>query len=393
MNLIAKISLRWRVTLLTGALLALCSLGITLFSIYNAGKTYVPAIDTYITVAAIPLKSAIATTPAPSVGWMELVPSESEMVLLQKDLIPAAQVTNAFNKSGFVFFGVFTTVGMIAVYFIMGRALKPVGRLSTEISEITAHNLSSTLSPVESKDEISQLTQSFNLMLERLRGAFAQQKRFTASAAHELKTPLATIKASIQVLNMDAEPSIAEYRENNRILEASVDCLSAMVDQLLFLAWEGEDGEIQEEISLKDMVEAIYEEVAPLYEEKEIQWEISGTEGVFLGNEALFYRAIYNLIENACKYNIAKGLVQIAIVEEPTAVQLSIRDSGVGIGAEDLPLIFEAFYRADPSRSSEVSGSGLGLSIAKSILERSGATLRVESELGDGTCFTVLMKK
>lgn len=428
MKLLAKISLRWRVTLLTGVLLALCSLSITMFSIYNAGKTYVPAMHT-LTVAVTPTLASevqsVDEAPYSSVKE-EKIPDQinspedigevlsGEAVPQVNDvsettvhdeaqgqegmstamrIIPAAQVTRTFNQSSFLFFGIFTAFGMIAVYFIMGRALKPVGKLSRGISEITAHNLSATLPQVQTNDEISQLTESFNQMLERLNGAFAQQKRFTSSAAHELKTPLATMKASIQVLNMDETPSLADYQENNQILEASVDRLSTMVDQLLLLAWEREDEELREKIFLRDMVESIQKEVSQIYKEKEITWEILGCEVSLFGNESLLYRGIYNLIENAYKYNRDKGHVFAAMEEDATGVSLKITDTGMGIPAVDVPMIFEAFYRGDPSRSSEIPGSGLGLSITKSIFDKIGARVQVESTPGVGTCFTVIFEK
>jgi len=201
---------------------------------------------------------------------------------------------------------------------------------------------------------------------------------------------LATMKAGIQVLSLDENTTLEEYRENARMTETSVDRMTQVVNDLLLLASAGEDTEeVKEEVYLSLMFEAIFSELALVYDNLGITYEIDCNNEKLHGNSALLYRAFYNLIENAYKYNRENGNICVSVCETNGNVKIDISDDGYGIPSEHLPLIFEAFYRVDASRSRKIAGSGLGLSIVKAIIEKHGGTISVSSE--EGTNFEVVI--
>jgi signal transduction histidine kinase len=254
------------------------------------------------------------------------------------------------------------------------------------VSEIDERDLSQRLPESLSHDEVSSLTKSFNQALERLEEAFNRQKRFSASAAHELKTPLATMKAGIQVLKIDKSTTLDEYKENAQVIEASVDRLTQVVNDLLILASPNEEAdELTDEVNLDAMLETIFDELSPIYEYRGITYNIECDTISFYGNAALLYRAFFNLIENSYKYNRENGSITVRGSKTNHCVRIDVEDTGIGIPSEHLPFIFDAFYRVDGSRSRKIAGSGLGLSIVKTIVERHGGTIIVSSEYAKGT--------
>lgn len=382
-----KITLQWRITLLTALVLAVCTSALTAYSILNAEKTFVPML--------------LVDIARPVEGSHSLETGDTESAIgtddIQKDgIIDAVPVTKAYqakrsydNKNILFCIGV-VAIGTAAVYWVTGRALRPVRQLSRSVSQVDENNLSSVLPEVASRDEVGELTRGFNHMLRRLEAAFHRQKRFTASAAHELKTPLSVMKAGIQVLSMDQEATVEEYRENARLMEANIDRLSKVVEDLLLLASADEGNKIETEaVDLGILCETICSEMDLLYQDKKICWKADCGESQITGNPAMLYRALFNLIENAFKYNFQNGSVEIVAKRMSETVRIFIADSGPGISGEHLPLIFDAFYRVDDSRSRKIAGSGLGLALVKSILELHGGTVKVESTPGQGTRFII----
>lgn len=382
-----KITLQWRITLLTALVLAVCTGALTAYSILNAEKTFVPML--------------LVDIARPVEGSHSLETGDTESAIgtddIQKDgIIDAVPVTKAYqakrsydNKNILFCIGV-VAIGTAAVYWVTGRALRPVRQLSRSVSQVDENNLSSVLPEAASRDEVRELTRGFNHMLRRLEAAFHRQKRFTASAAHELKTPLSVMKAGIQVLSMDQEATVEEYRENARLMEANIDRLSKVVEDLLLLASADEGNKIETEaVDLGILCETICSEMDLLYQDKKICWKADCGEIQITGNPAMLYRALFNLIENAFKYNFQNGSVEIVAKRMSETVRIFIADSGPGISGEHLPLIFDAFYRVDDSRSRKIAGSGLGLALVKSILELHGGTVKVESTPGHGTRFII----
>jgi signal transduction histidine kinase len=297
-----------------------------------------------------------------------------------------------FDLQSIVFFLSLTSIGTGLVYFVSGKALRPLKNLSKQVSEIDERDLAQRLTESLSNDEVSILTKSFNQALERLEEAFNRQERFSASAAHELKTPLATMKAGIQVLKIDKATTLAEYKDNAHMMEASVDRLTQVVNDLLILASPNEEAEeLREEVYLNAMLEAIFDELSPVYEYLGITYNIKCDSISFYGNAALLYRVFFNLIENSYKYNRKKGSITVRGSIINKCVRIDVEDTGIGIPAEHLPFIFDAFYRVDDSRSRKTAGSGLGLSIVKNIIERYGGTISVSSENVKGTKVSILL--
>lgn len=372
MKFLSKISLQWRVTILTAFILAFCSISITIFSMYNAQRMLYPLLD------------GSAVTVVPSV---EATENESETGAPSS---PAMVQKQLFDMKSILFCIVITITGTGAAYFVSGQALKPVKRLSDKVAKIDENNLSERLPEVRTKDEIGRLTIGFNHMLNRLEEAFKRQKRFTASAAHELKTPLATLKAGMQVLKRDNNAALQDYQENADMTIKSVDRLTGVVNDLLLIASAEESKqETQEEIYLDAMFETIFEELSPLYEQQNISYKMEISKNIVYGNSSMLYRAFYNLIENAYKYNCPNGKISVTAHEEMNSICIQISDTGKGIPEEHLPYIFEAFYRVDASRSRKIAGAGLGLSLVKTIIERHDGSISVNSTYGNGSVFII----
>jgi signal transduction histidine kinase len=383
MRLFRKLALRWRITLLTALVLISCSSVLTAFSMMNAQRTLMPLLE-FANVAnfgdgsiAISLDGALSE----DASMPEGIPVSGKAT---------KQAKQRFDIASILFCLALAAAGTGCVYFVTGQALKPVRELSEQVSEIDEHNLSRRLPESVSRDEVSSLTRSFNHTLDRLDEAFQRQKRFSASAAHELKTPLATIKAGIQVLGIGGGATLDEYAENAHFTETSVDRMTQTVNDLLLLASAGESGgELQEEIYLDEMFEAIFGEIAPLYGGRGIDYELDCGSETLCGNASLLYRAFYNLVDNAYKYSRENGHISVSACKTGAGAKIDIADNGVGIPQEHLPLVFEAFYRVDASRSRKTAGSGLGLSIAKSIIEKHSGAISVSSENEQGTRFSI----
>lgn len=370
MKIMNKISLQGRVTVLTAIILLACSVSITVFSMVSAREMLFPLLEPVVSTEAIPSEDGTAVAAS----------------------VPAERSKRTFDVRSILFCTVTTLAGTGAVWYVSGKALKPVKNLSNKIAEIDESNLSQRLPELESKDEISQLTNRFNHMLSRLEEAFIKQKRFTASAAHELKTPLATMKAGIQVLKRDSGSILNDYQENANVTLSSIDRLTGVVNDLLLIASTDEAQELaKEEIDLSVMLESVTEEIAPLFEESGVACQLDCDEVTIHGNPAMLYRVFFNLIENAYKYNRPGGSIHISAHSRGQDISVKISDTGIGIQAEHLPSLCDAFYRADASRSRKIAGAGLGLSIVQTILHKHGGRLEIESEFGKGSVFTVVL--
>jgi signal transduction histidine kinase len=382
-----KLSLQWRVTLLTALVLIACSVALTAFSMLNAQRNLIPLLEDAFSVIRLNDHSVAITKDGIKDNSLPIDDIEAGNVF---GATTPQQAKQQFDMTSILFCLILTVAGTGVVYFVSGKALKPVRSLSKQVSIIDEHNLSQRLPESISNDEVSSLAKSFNHALDRLDEAFQRQKRFSASAAHELKTPLATIKAGIQVLGIGGGAALDEYAENARFTEISVDRLTQTVNDLLLLASAGESSdELKEEIYLDEMFQAIFGEISPLYNGRGIDYELDCSSETLYGNASLLYRAFYNLVDNAYKYNHENGHISVTARKTNSAVKIDIADNGHGIPQEHLPFVFEAFYRVDASRSRKTAGSGLGLSIVKSIIERHGGAISVSSENSQGTRFSI----
>lgn len=376
-----KLSLQWRIAILTALVLLVCTVALTVIAISNAEKSF---------MAPINLSAAMEVDKIPA------IPTEEASEQLSGGLAAAtAQAAKRqFDMKSIFFCVLFTALGTTAVYFVTGSALRPLRRLSEKVDTIDENTLSAHLPNALSDDEIGKLTFGFNRMLTRLDDAFLRQKRFTANAAHELKTPLATLKTSAQVLAADKNSKLLDYQKNVQMTLISVDRLSKATDDLLLLASVGETSdEDKEEVLLEPLFDAIGSELSSLLSTQRINYHVKCGDFSLRGNSSLLYRVFFNLIENACKYGREGGTIWVAATQDATGVSISIKDDGPGISCEHLPYIFDAFYRVDKSRSRDAGGSGLGLSIVKTMIEACYGTITVKSDGESGTDFTVILPK
>lgn len=364
------LSLRLRVTLVCGVLLAACCLLLTLSHNYYAYEM-VDAIE------AIPLQ------PATAVGSVESVPIEE----LALSTLPAR---NAFRAQSLIAMAVIVAVGCLMVYWLTGKALSPLHQLDEQIRSRTAADLDRPLPVPASGDEVAGLTVSFNQMSRNLSQAFAQQKRFSQSAAHELRTPLAVLKTRISLFRKKGLCTTPETAQLLDVLEEQTNRLSDLVGDLLALT--NMDGlACSESIDLSQLLAHTAESLEGLAREQGVRLQLQTVPGTVPGNRALLERAFFNLMENAIKYNRPNGLVTVRAVQENTVFRVEISDSGIGIPQEFREQIFEPFFRVDKSRSRQLGGAGLGLPLVRAVAELHGRRVWAEDAPGGGSRFVLTL--
>ncbi|MFS0780132.1 sensor histidine kinase [Bacillus sp. 1P06AnD] len=308
--------------------------------------------------------------------------------MTDKDTYVAA--TQGFSIQGILMMLLTIFISLAFTYWVTGRMLRPLASLTNSIRKIDEQNLNQRVDLPKAEDEVFTLTQSFNVMMDRLEDSFAVQKNFSSNAAHELKTPLSVVYTALQVLEMSGEPSAEEYREFTQDTKICIDRLRKTVDGLLALANERVES-ADDIVGMKNLLEQMIKELSPKAEEKNVTIRLTGEEKLVKSNKALLYRALFNLVENAIKYNRDGGSVEIRVFEESHKTGVEIIDTGIGMSEEVILHIFEPFYRADHSRSQKVPGSGLGMAIVKLVIERYHDQILVKSTAGEGTSVTVFL--
>lgn len=374
----SKISLRWRITLLMGALLLSVCVLLTALSIQNMTSNFVMP----ILRSSVNIENSVVIGEddhmMPFDGGVGDLPDNTFYVPEIKKGVEKAK--QSFSATSYLYMIFVVVGGMLVTYYLAGHAMRPISKLNNEISTIDVNNLSKRISVPQTKDEIQMLSASFNELLVRLEQDFEKEKRFSANVAHELKTPLATIMTSAQVVAMNKNSSTEDYREHVDITLQSVRRLSRVVDGLLLLG--GATLEVAfEEVDVTQMLYEIEKELVPLYGEKNISLTYDLQPITFNGNLVLLYHAFFNLIENAWKYTGENGSITITSCDNNKGSIICITNTG-SIPADDIQNIFEPFYRADKSRSRKIAGAGLGLSIAKEIFELHKMTISIRSEHG-----------
>ena len=285
--------------------------------------------------------------------------------------------------------------GSCVAYFLIGHYTNPVQQLSAHMKEISPNTLSDSIEIEGGGEEIQELVKSFNQMTEQLDEAFAMQRRFSASAAHELRTPIAVLRTKLDVFKKKKREQ-REYDELVDTMETYIDRLSSIITDLLEFAETSELGET-EDVSLDAVIKAAVDDLKPVAQNNMVNIQIdvqpkaqSEAQNLTVkGNANLLYRAIYNLVENAIRYNHKEGSVNIALETEGQECLVTIADTGVGIAPEQRELVFEPFYRVNKSRSREFGGAGIGLSLVKTILKRHGASITVSENNPQGSVFTI----
>ena len=285
--------------------------------------------------------------------------------------------------------------GSCVAYFLVGHYTKPVQQLSAHMKEISPNTLSDSIEIEGGGEEIQELVKSFNQMTEQLDEAFAMQRRFSASAAHELRTPIAVLRTKLDVFKKKKREQ-HEYDELVDTMETYIDRLSSIITDLLEFAETSELGEA-EDVSLDSVIKTVVDDLESVAQNNMVNMQVNtqidaqseAQTFIVKGNTNLLYRALYNLVENAIRYNNEEGSVNITLETRGQEGVIIIADTGVGIAPEQRELIFEPFYRVNKSRSREFGGAGIGLSLVKTILKRHGASITVSENNPQGSVFTI----
>ena len=374
-NPLKKRSLQWRLTLLITLLVTVTCI-LMYFFISNSAVTGMENLESYIVQINKTDSTPITFNVDPSI----LFPDLSNQVQATKDL---------FRIRSMIATGIIILLSSIGTYFISRRALTPLHDLSTKIGKIQAQNLSESLEIPDSNDEISQLTASFNKMLSRLDDAFTAQKQFSASAAHELRTPLAVMQTNLEVFARKKTPSTEEYQEIFSLIQEQTGRLSHLAEILLDMTGI-QTVERSETISLAELTEEVFCDLASVAEQKQIELIQRDGDCTVTGSYLLLYRAVFNLVENAIKYNHPDGSVHINIKDENGFALISIKDTGIGIAPENQEKIFTPFFCVDKSRSRTMGGAGLGLALVAEIAQLHNGTVYVSESDSEGS--TIILK-
>lgn len=322
-------------------------------------------------------------------GEITLSGGVAEETELSSITFTVKEAGNRFNLWGITVLIPVLILGTAAAWLVAGRALQPLEELSGTIEEISGNDLSHRVEIRDRQDEIGRLARSFNLMMDKVSASFERQKRFSTSAAHELKTPLATIAVNLDVLALDEAPTPARLEKVLKVIRKNNERMIRLVDDLFRLTSE-KDSIMDEEIILEEILAETAEELSRPIQEKHLTVSIGSMPDIRLtGNRVMLSRAVGNLFENAVKYNRDYGTISITAGREAGKIIIQLADTGIGIPKEEIPRIFEPFYRVDKSRSRAMGGSGLGLPLVKDILEKHGGIISVKSTPGESTVFTL----
>lgn len=285
------------------------------------------------------------------------------------------------------------TLASFGGWFMARKSLRPVNDITTTARLITAKNLDKKIEVANPNDEVGMLAETINDMISRLNSSFGQMNQFSSDVSHELRTPLTILRGEMEVA-LRSQRTAEEYREVITSGLEEVERMSLMVEELLLLS-KAEHGELRLNISivpLHSLLESSFDNAMALARGRGVDIAMQGKEGVSVqGDKMRLARVLLNLVDNAVKYTPKGGRVILSLAKEGDEAYISIKDTGIGISKEDQEKIFERFYRVDKSRSREVGGTGLGLAICKRIVEAHGGRISVESEIGKGSTFTVIL--
>ena len=317
-----------------------------------------------------------------------------------KALFPQFEQEIQETKEDFLLRSVIATtiiilLSSVCTYFLTKKTLTPLQKLTSEVSQIQAQNLSTQLAVPNSKDEIAQLTSSFNEMLARLDNAFSTQKQFSANAAHELRTPLAVLQTNLEVFEKKQEPEIVEYRQLFAMIKEQTARLSQLVGTLLDMT-NLKSVPRTDQVTLEELVDEVFCDLDPVAEKAGISIHFNDSANQdshtdVTGSYVLLYRAVYNLVENAIKYNRPHGSVSVSVKQENGQAMVLVTDTGIGISPENQKKIFDPFFRVDKSRSRAMGGAGLGLALVDSIAKEHGGTVKVLESSETGSTIALML--
>ena len=298
-----------------------------------------------------------------------------------------------YKRNSLIISTLLALLGGVAVYFISGHALRPIREFSDKIEEVQAQNLSDSQIEENNVKELNQLSISYNKMLERLSDAFEIQRQFTANAAHELRTPLALMQVQLDLYNSTKHPgNDADTLQTIKMVTEQNDKLSRMVKTLLDMSELQTVGR-DDKIMVDAIVEEVLADLEPLAQEKNIKLIEKCEKIIMTGSDILIYRLVYNLVENAIKYNHPGGQVTVISYQNEKHIYLSVEDTGNGIPEELRERVFDPFFRVDKSRSRELGGVGLGLALVHEIVRVHDGNIAIKSNPAGGTIFEVVFTK
>lgn len=376
-----RMSLQWRLTCITTLCIAIICGCLTMF-VYKNGVHYIDSLQDAVESQGDEKgnKSDEIYISIPDDKWDEFADEFSVQVYNNKA---------DYKRNSLIITVLLALLGGVVTYFISGHALRPIREFSDKIEEVQAQNLSDSRIEENNVKELNQLGISYNKMLERLSDAFEIQRQFTANAAHELRTPLALMQVQLDLYNSASHPgNDADTLQTIKMVTEQNDKLNRMVKTLLDMSELQTVGR-DDKIILDAIVEEVLADLEPLAQEKNIKLIGKCEDATMIGSDILIYRLVYNLVENAIKYNHPLGQVTVTAYQRNKHVYLSVEDTGSGIPKELRERVFEPFFRVDKSRSRELGGVGLGLALVHEIVRVHDGSICIKSGKTGGTIFEV----
>ena len=376
-----RMSLQWRLTCITTLCIAIICGCLTMF-VYKNGVHYIDSLQDVVESQGDEKgnKSDELYISIPDDKWDEFADEFSFQVYNNKA---------DYKRNSLIITVLLALLGGVVTYFISGHALRPIREFSDKIEEVQAQNLSDSRIEENNVKELNQLGISYNKMLERLSEAFEIQRQFTANAAHELRTPLALMQVQLDLYNSATHPgNDADTLQTIKMVTEQNDKLNRMVKTLLDMSELQSVGR-DDKIILDAIVEEVLADLEPLAVEKNIKLIGKCEDATMIGSDILIYRLVYNLVENAIKYNHPLGQVTVTAYQRNKHVYLSVEDTGSGIPKEFMERVFEPFFRVDKSRSRELGGVGLGLAFVREIVRVHDGSICIKSGKTGGTIFEV----
>lgn len=378
-----KLSIQWRLTIITTLFIALICGCLTLF-IYKSGVYYIDSLQDTVNAQnedGSKDGSEEIYISIPDEKWQDFADDFSIQVYNNKA---------DYRKTSLILSALMALLGGVITFFISGHALKPISEFSDKIEKVQAQNLAASRIEENKVKELNQLSISYNKMLERLSESFETQRQFTANAAHELRTPLAVMQVQLDLYNATEHPDNDECSQKTlKMVTEQNERLSKMVKTLLDMS-ELQTVARDEKIALDALVEEVFADLEPLAQKKDITLTGNCEALTMTGSDILIYRLVYNLVENAIKYNHSDGNVTVTVAKKDQNIIFSVADTGNGIPEVLKNRIFEPFFRIDKSRSRALGGVGLGLALVYEIVRVHNGNITVKDNPAGGTIFEIV---
>lgn len=379
-----RLSLQWRITLMTALLIATACISMSVLLGYS-GRHYMDRIGTSISAYGETVSGNDTAEHTDDFPDTATLTPNSDLVIV----IDGAQA--AFTASNWLITAVVTLLSAALAYFVSGRALRPLHNFASRLEEIEPNNLGKMKLPEDLLPEFRRSRDAFNRMLDRLDEGFRAQKQFTGNAAHELRTPLALMQAKLELFSAEHPNADAETADFLRLLGEQTERMAEMSKTLLELS-ELRSVPCADRIELEPLMEELCTDLTPLAEQQNIELRYEGN-ATLIGSDTLIYRLLFNLSENAIRYNRRNGCVRLSVREEAGCIEIRVADSGTGIPAQYRESIFQPFFRVDKSRSRRYGGAGLGLALVREIALLHDAEIRVEESSDEGTTMAIRFPK